>query len=506
MRALSKPDSYMGILLFSILSVILFMAAIGITSTNDAAHYVLTRAIVRDHTLTVDPYQGWMYMDKAKRNGHFYSDRAPALAFTAVPLYAIASKVSLFPKPENSYISGSDRKDRGIFAVVLISIFSAAGVAWLAYNLLRRAGVSVGAAVVTALASVFATTLFRYGSNALSHAYTTFLAFAAVALVIQMASRPCRLQALQCALLSFILVWACFVEYGNVTLLAAIGIVVLVRLVRGDLRLSILSCISAAIAGLVAATPGLIYHHLAFGSPFTTGYKYKVGYQDVVSSMPKMFAMPFWKGLLGNWLGYYDPSMPYARNVGLLSRFPVLIFGLVGLIFAARSKQLRPLFVPAIVVVAVWTIFYSKYSVFEGGTFDSRFMTCAAAFTALGIAPVIDWINSRAGKVSSELLRALLYILLGVSVYMSLLAHANGLGYLWNPQNLLMERGYQAMDYIQVGSWTNWKYLFDCAFPNADNWYRILLPLAIVWAIWFAVRRSSAAMASQRPEPVEIPD
>lgn len=222
--------------------------------------------------------------------------------------------------------------------------------------------------------------------------------------------------------------------------------------------------------------------------------------------MPQMFAMPFWKRLRANWLGYYDPSMPYARNVGLLSRFPVLIFGLIGLIFAVRSKQLRPLFVPAIVVVAVWTIFYSKYSVFEGGTFDSRFMTCAAAFTALGIAPIIDWINTRAGRASSELLRALLYILLGVSVYMSLLAHANGLGYQWNPQNLLMERNYQDMDYVQIGSWTNWRYLFSCAFPNAENWYRILLPVAIVWAIWFGIRRSSAAMASQRPEAVEIPD
>src|SRR3954453_19518467 len=52
---------------------------------NQNSRFDLLRAMVERHTLTIDAYHQ-NTQDKAHFRGHYYSDNAPGLVFTAVPL------------------------------------------------------------------------------------------------------------------------------------------------------------------------------------------------------------------------------------------------------------------------------------------------------------------------------------------------------------------------------------------------------------------------------------
>src|SRR5205809_285076 len=54
---------------------------------EDATYTSATESIIHG-TLRVDPYASLM-LDKAGRNGHWYSDKAPGLSFLAVPTVAL---------------------------------------------------------------------------------------------------------------------------------------------------------------------------------------------------------------------------------------------------------------------------------------------------------------------------------------------------------------------------------------------------------------------------------
>src|SRR5207248_4649981 len=52
---------------------------------NQNSRFDLVRAIIECHTLSIDAYHG-NTQDKAFANGHYYSDKAPGVAFLAVPI------------------------------------------------------------------------------------------------------------------------------------------------------------------------------------------------------------------------------------------------------------------------------------------------------------------------------------------------------------------------------------------------------------------------------------
>ena len=54
---------------------------------NQNARFDLVRAIVERGTLRIDAYES-NTGDKAERDGHLYSDKAPGVSLTALPMYA----------------------------------------------------------------------------------------------------------------------------------------------------------------------------------------------------------------------------------------------------------------------------------------------------------------------------------------------------------------------------------------------------------------------------------
>jgi hypothetical protein len=58
---------------------------------NQNSRFALVRAITNEHSVRIDPFQK-ATGDKAFFEGHYYSDKAPGLALTAVPIVAVASR------------------------------------------------------------------------------------------------------------------------------------------------------------------------------------------------------------------------------------------------------------------------------------------------------------------------------------------------------------------------------------------------------------------------------
>jgi hypothetical protein len=78
-----------------VLGVALFLSYAyfyGAGGWNQNSRFDLTRAIVEQHTLSIDAFQD-NTGDKAQRDGHWFTDKAPGLSVLAVPAYAAVHAV-----------------------------------------------------------------------------------------------------------------------------------------------------------------------------------------------------------------------------------------------------------------------------------------------------------------------------------------------------------------------------------------------------------------------------
>ena len=78
-----RPEVPLALLVFGVYSY--FYQAGG---WNQNSRFDLTRAIVEQGTLSIDAYEG-NTGDKAQREGHWFTDKAPGLSVLAVPAYAV---------------------------------------------------------------------------------------------------------------------------------------------------------------------------------------------------------------------------------------------------------------------------------------------------------------------------------------------------------------------------------------------------------------------------------
>lgn len=502
MHSNMNRDSFVRLCIVSLILVTHFMAARGINCTNDATHYALLRAAVRDHTLCIDRYAAIVSTDGALVNNHWYSPRAPGMAILAAPLYWAAQQVPIFPYPTLTNPSASDRADRGIWALVLISIAAACGVAVLGHRLLRRWGASEGAALVAVLTAIYATPMFKYGTCAFSHGPSAFLALALICSMMALDPKPGRRQMLQAAGCGFLAGWAITMELANLILIPAAFAALWFGGRASGLRLSAAAIAAAIAAGIVGIAPCLVYNTMAFGSPFTTGYKFVVENHAIHQSLASTYSTPFIKGLWGTWIGLVSLTDPYDRNVGLFCRYPVLLFAMVGLAIGIARPASRPAALSLAAIVAVYTIHYSKYFLLGGGSMDSRFLTGAAVATALGLAFTCDAIEERLRPPAREFVRMLMLSSLGISVYLGALSLANSLGYWWKYEDTQRIPNYGGKTYEMFGSAGNWKLLFRELFPNSANVAWILPWVALVWIVALVWARCTPAReGSSKPAP-----
>ena len=421
--------------LLAVLALVLGYASVAQGGgVNQLAHFSLVRALTHG-TAQVDPYH-WQTKDLSWYHGHYYSTKAPGLAFLTVGPYYVLDRSGALTLLSRA--TGATKTAVALWILGLIGAVIPTGVLLL---LLRRVDdvLEPGFGTIAAVTAGVATLLFPFATLFFDHALSTALGFAAFALVWQARDRLWVV-----ALAGLLAGFAVTSEYPLALVAAAVGIYAIsegARIRRGAVY---------AAGVIVGVLPLLVYDWLAFGSPFHLSYANAIVRPGVTGH-----------DVLGaNAQGLFGVSTPHRGTagqllfgyIGLLTVTPVVVAGLIGLVLLWRKGRRREAALAGVLFVA-FVVYNSGYATpFGGGTPGPRFLIPMLPFVALGFGPAY---------------RASPWATLGVAV----------------PSALIM-LGVTATDPVRATTWEWLDRVADASFAGSGVWPRLpLIALVLVSAV-----------------------
>jgi len=230
-------------------------------TAQPASRYALTIAVVDDHSLRIDPYEGVLGIDRARFEGHTYSDKAPYQPFLAVPAYAAFRAAGGQPFP---VVDGEQVVNRSTHVGLWwVTLWSATVPAILLTLSLRRlvAQVDAGLATTVALAIAVGTTILPFSSWLFGHVLAALCV--AVAWAHLRRSPPTTRAGLLAGL-------ALGAGIGTEYTVAVIALILLIDLAR---QREWLGAVWLSIGTVAGAVPLFIYNWLVFRNPFEVSYQ-----------------------------------------------------------------------------------------------------------------------------------------------------------------------------------------------------------------------------------------
>jgi hypothetical protein len=219
-------------------------------SPNEFSRYALVVSMAERHRLDIDREltEFGNHEDKSSFAGHFYSNKAPGLAFAALPVY-VALRPLLGPATPDHF--------RAMFYLLRVGTVSLA--CFVALVVLRRRlrvlAEGSGAAPFVLLAVAFATPFGLYARSFFSHAWTASLLYLAFELIERPSAR-----AWQSALAGVLAGWAVLSEYPA----ALVAVALLLRAFSRGPRRGILFAAGALPAAVLLGA----YDRACFGGIF----------------------------------------------------------------------------------------------------------------------------------------------------------------------------------------------------------------------------------------------
>jgi hypothetical protein len=300
--------------------------------------------------------------DVARRDGRILADKAPGLSLAAVPVVWLAGAV--LPEIEHTVLPRYWPLRH--LATALLVATAATGLCWLLVGGIGDLGSAdrLPLLVIAALA----TPLWCYGTVFFGHVPAAFLIAAAWVLLLRpfvdvdpANTRGAFVGGVAAGL-------AIATEYPTVLLIATISATLVARRTPGR-RLAL------AFLGLTAGLlPALVYHQVAFGAPWLTGYAFKAepAFEAIHSTGLGGVSAPTLASL---WGVLFSPSR------GLFFFSPVLLLAPLGLVLIHRRhgrRESTPLAVAATV-----------YVVFAAGFVDWKAGWCNAARHLVPVVPLL---------------------------------------------------------------------------------------------------------------------
>jgi hypothetical protein len=301
--------------------------------------------------------------------GPLYSAKAPGTSFLAVPAYAAWSLVG----------DTDDYRSVTLFlriALLLVpGLLFLWGFRWYASQWITDPWILDTGTLGLGLGSMFLT----YSHMVAGHQLTALLLFVGFALT-EIATRDPRRAHLLMALGGMATAMSVVVEYPSVVGAAAVGVLALVRVVRGR-RWTLLV---AFVAGCVP--PAFLmgwFHTVAFGAPWRTAYATLENPQFVKDIAPGFMGIrgPEWENLEGSFLAPYNGMFFFAPWFALV--LPALA-ALPWVIRRTQGPQVRGAAWTSAGVVLMFTLFITCHSLWRGGwTLGPRYIVGFVPFAAL---------------------------------------------------------------------------------------------------------------------------
>ncbi len=336
---------------------------------NQNSRFALTRAIVEQSSLAIDDYASTTF-DIARFQGHYYSDKAPGLAFLAVPAHTVYLLFHEAPS-EPGEVSAALHWSTA-FTVSLCSAVAGG----LFYLLLLGRAHSRPAALLTTLGWMLATPAFAYST--LFYGHQLAAALVVMALCVIELRRASPLHFTWGLLLGTLLGTLVAVEYP--TLVVVPLLVVYARpfserryLLGGTLGFLL-------VLGALGA-----YHYRCFGSPFGAGY--------LTLDAPEFAAT-----MQGGWMGFHPPKLRtiyqlfFGEFRGLLPTAPWLLLASIGVVPLWQKGLRREAWLSALGLVIPGLV-VAAFARWDGGAaFGPRHLVYALPLMASPAAVVFDLI------------------------------------------------------------------------------------------------------------------
>jgi hypothetical protein len=357
---------------------------------NQNSRFGLVRALTNEHSVRIDRFEK-ATGDKAFFEGHYYSDKAPGLALTAVPIVALTRPImALGADDPESY--GGIAFLSFLSTVLTVGILTAAAAVSL-YHVCVELGATPTGALFAALSFGLASPIWALATQFIGHAFSAACLVFAFTAAVRIGRETVRLKPdathekatydkardLRLGLVVGLSAgWATVSEFPAAV--PAVMLAVLAAINAWPLgRERLLRILSAlAVGALTCAAVLMAYQYVCFGSPFHLAYSSEQGYEGMQQGVFGIGA-PRMDRLYQILLGDYRGLLPLA---------PELAFAPVGLaILLFKGARARRAALVAGAIGVYYVLLNAGYMYWEGGwSYGPRHLTPGIPFFCVGLA------------------------------------------------------------------------------------------------------------------------
>jgi hypothetical protein len=356
---------------------------------NQNSRLNMVVAIVEDGTFRIDKYVD-NTVDYAKVGEHYYSDKAPGIAFLGVPLYWGLKFILELPilEPLTDYLSSSEAfgstlnpEGTGIQAVKIqfaiaqvaltffLSALPSALLGVLILEWLRRFTQNTAVRLSVVLVYGMLTPAFIYANAYYGHQLSAVLLFSAFFLI---SSKGSGTHPIWSFVTGGLLAYSVVSEYPTFLIVGILSLYagwIYFRLGKID------HLAWFAISAVMIALGWMGYNNHIFGGPFNLGYSYSELWQDQHQTGFMSLSFPTWEAIWG---------ITFSAFRGLFFYSPILLLALPGFLMWRRSGLFRLELIVTLMCSLAMFFFNSTSAMWWGGfAVGPRYLLPGLPFLAL---------------------------------------------------------------------------------------------------------------------------